>query len=344
MVIAVESKQPSLTVEDLEAAGLDDQFDAIESAVERHLGGDVANIAVIAEPFAGRDIFLDYAQEEFGAASQRVSIDQLVTDELPEFPNAEIVLVDNCHLLYQRKIGGFDMLEEFLDYIAGRESLYVTSWNRYAWSYLTAVSDVGRAFPERIQIPRLNASQIGDLLKSYHGTPLPMFEEGTTSGRVDTFDLGWRETDIWGRSIHVPAVTFKSEYFLSRFRTDADENVEAVLYQRIAKLSEGDPGVATILWDRSIQDNRIAPNDIQTVDKPLDLTLEESFVLEVILTNETITYDTLVETCEGIAIDRALQTLVGQGVVNIGDTKRIGLEPVRLYSVVEHLKRRQLVW
>lgn len=121
-------------------------------------------------------------------------------------------------------------------------------------------------------------------------------------------------------------------------------NVEAVLYQRIAKLSEGGPGVATVLWDRSIRDDRIAPSYVRELNKPLDLTLDEAFVLEVILTNETLSYDALVQTCDDIAVDRALQTLIGQGVITIDETDQIGLEPTRLYSTVEHLKRRQLVW
>jgi len=32
---------------------------------------DVPNVAVVSEPFAGREVFLDYAEEVFGAATGR---------------------------------------------------------------------------------------------------------------------------------------------------------------------------------------------------------------------------------------------------------------------------------
>ena len=333
-----------LTVENLKSAGLDEQFDAIEEAVGRHVEGKVANIAVVSEPFAGREIFLDYAEQEFGAAVARVTFDEILTGDLPDFPNAEIILVDNCQYLYQREVGGFEMLQEFLDFIATRDSLYVTSWNRYAWSYLTAVSDVEAAFPETIQIPRLDASQVRDLLQSYHGTPLPMFEEVRDTGQFNTLDLDWHSVEFGERSLAVPTPRVNSEYFLSRFRTDAKVDVEAAVYQRIAQLSEGDPGVATILWDRSVREDSIAPSYVREVQQSLETDRDEAFILEVILTNESIAYDRLDEISGDVSVDQALQTLLKQGVVTIDDGDRIHIEPTRIYSTVEHLERRQLVW
>lgn len=337
-------EQPSLTVEKLEAAGLEGEFDAVESAVENHLDGGVANIAVVSEPFAGREVFLDYAEQEFGAATGRMRFDEFVTGELPEFPNAEIVLVDNCQYLYQREIGGFDMLKRFLDHIGTREALYVTSWNRYAWAYLTAVTDVDVAFPETIQIPRLDASQVGNLLRAHHGTPLPMFEEAQGTGRMKTLDLDWQRLQIGNRGLPVPMPEFNTEYVFSRFRTDAEVDVEAVVYQRIAQLSEGDPGVATIIWDESVRDDTISPSYLASVDQPIVTSPEEAFLLEVVLTNESIAFEHLAEVCDDIAVQQALQRLITQGVVTLDDQNAVHIEPTRLYSTVEHLTRRQLVW
>ena len=336
-------ERPDLTVETLEAAGLDEQFEAVEDAVQRHVEGKIANIAVVSEPFAGRDIFLDYAEQEFGAATGRIGFESLVTDELPEFPNAEIILVDNCQYLYRRKIGGFDMLKTFLDRIATHDSLFVTAWNRYAWSYLTAVHDLESAFPETIHIPRLDASQIGALLRSHHGKPLPMFEEGDHSGRMKTLDLELDAVDAGLLAVPVPRLKVNNEYVLSRIRTDVETDTEAVVYQRIAQLSEGDPGVALILWERSIEDDSISPSDVQAVDQSVDTNRDEAFILEMILTNESIAYDHLVDICADIDVDQALQTLLTQEVVTI-ENDCVHIEPTRLYSTVEYLERRQLVW
>lgn len=335
----------TITVEDLEAAGLGDQFTAVEDAVERYLDGDVSNVAVVSEPFAGREVFLDYAEEVFGAATGRVTFEELVTGELPEFPVAEIVLVDNCHYLYTREIGGFGVLEQFLDRVARRDALYVTSWNRYAWAYLSAVSNVDDAFPETIQIPRLDADQIADLIASYHGTPLPMFVEDDVTGRMKTVDLEWGSLSLVGdRAVPVPRPEVHTEYVLSRMRSETDIGIEAAVYRRIARLSEGDPGVAATIWDRSVRDGKIAPSYVQEVDQPLDIDHEEAFVLEVILTNERIARDHIARVCDDTPVNQALQTLLAQGVISVDDEDRIRIDPERLYSTVEHLAGRQLVW
>ena len=335
----------SITVEELEAAGLDEQLEAVETAVETHIEGTYSNVAVVSEPFAGREVFLDYAEEEFGAAAGRITFEEVVTGELPEFPVAEIVLVDNCHYLYTRQIGGFDVLETFLDRIVNRDALYVTSWNRYAWTYLSAVTDVQAAFPEQIQIPRLDANQVANLLTTHHGTPLPMFVEDEDSGRMRSVDVEWSEFSVGSdRTVSLPYPELHPEYVLSRVRTDAEFDIEAVVYRRIAQLSEGDPGVATILWDRSIRDGRIAPSYVQEFDKPIDIDHDQAFVLEVILTNERIAYDQLDRVCGEVAVDQALQALLTQEVISIDDDDRIQIDPVRLYSAVEHLAGRQLVW
>ena len=43
-------------------------------AVEGYLEGDLSNVAVVSQPFAGREVFIDYAEEEFGAATGRVRL------------------------------------------------------------------------------------------------------------------------------------------------------------------------------------------------------------------------------------------------------------------------------
>lgn len=333
-----------VSVGDLEAAGFGEQFSTIETAVENHLEGKVSNVAVVAEPFAGRRAFLDYTEGTFGAATGRVSFEELVTGDLPEFPNAEIVLVDNCHYLYTRRIGGFDRLEAFLDHVVTDDALYVTSWNRYAWTYLTAVSGVDGAFPGEIQIPRLDADQVASLVASHHGTPLPMFIEAEDKGRMKSVDLEWHSLELVGdREVAVPYPELNAEYVRSRFAEDATLGREAVVYQLIAKLSGGAPGVATALWDRSVREDRIAPSYVEEVDRPLDIDHDEAYLLEVILTNEEVAYDDLTAICEGMPVAQALQTLLSQGVVTIEDD-RVRVRPERLYSTVRHLVRRQLVW
>jgi hypothetical protein len=172
-----------------------------------------------------------------------------------------------------------------------------------------------------------------------------MFVDEDDTGRLNTIDVEYEPVSVWGdRTVSVPYPVVNTEYVFSRFRDEPTLNSQAVVYERIAQLSEGDPGAAIRLWDRSIQDDTIAPAYVQAVNQSLTLDHEEAFVLELVLTNERISQDQLEQVCSDVAIERALQTLLTQEVVTVDEEGRVEIAPEQLYTIVEHLARRQLVW
>lgn len=307
-----------ISVDDLRAAGLDDRFEAIEDAVGDHLEGDNANVAVISEPFAGRDVLLDYAQEFLGAATRRITFDAVVRGALPDLDTHEVILVDNCQYLYTREIGGFDPLDRFLAAITTSDALFVTSWNRYAWQYLDTVREVDRYFPRQIDIPALSADQVADLLTSNYGPDLPEFVETEAGGRVKTIGFDTHEVPLWGDwSVGLPVPELNLEYVRFRFLSDVEEDTQAVVFQKIATLSAGDPGIATWLWERSVRDGEIAPAYVEEVEQSLDLDHDAAFVLEIIVSKEHIARAELDRIVDIDPIDEPLQSLVHQGAVTI---------------------------
>jgi hypothetical protein len=333
-----------ITVDDLEAAGLDHLFVELEDALRDHLSGERANVAVVSDPLAGRDVLLDYAEETLGPAAERVSFTSVVTDGLPDLPNSEVALLDDCHYLFTRRIGGFDVLERFLERVATSDTLFVTSWNRYAWNYLAAVREVDRDFPVRISIPRLDSNGMANLLRSHYDPSLPEFVDRSAGERVRTVGLEDVTVPLWGDgTVTVPLPELNLDYVTSRTIADAEANVQAVVIERITRLSQGDPGVALAIWERSVRDGEIAPSYIQEVDRPIELDDDEAFVLELVLSNERVSIETLTDVVRGASIERVLGTLRGQGVVAVGDG-RTRIVPERLHSMVAHLERRQLLW
>ncbi|MFC4408713.1 hypothetical protein [Haloarchaeobius iranensis] len=59
----------SISVDDPSTAGLGHLFEDPATAVEAHLDDHGTNVAVVAEPFAGREVLLDDAEETFGPAA-----------------------------------------------------------------------------------------------------------------------------------------------------------------------------------------------------------------------------------------------------------------------------------
>lgn len=335
----------SISVEDLEAAGLGRLFDALEAAIQAHVEGRGTNVAVVAEPFAGREVLLDYVEAEFGLAVRRERLEGLV-DELPTFEGHEVVLVDDCQYLYTREVGGFEVLDAFLDRAAVSDALFLTSWNRYAWEYLTAVRDVDEVFPEVVEVPPLDAAGVADLLLSNYAATMPEFVETGEGGRVKTLGFGRREVGLGGeRSVSLPTPELNVEYLTSRTlsRDDDVQDTQAVVFDKIARLSNGNPGVATTVWERSLRDGEIAPAYVDALDIDLDVDDDEAFVLEVLLAKDRLSLSALSSVLDQLPVDRLVQSLAEQGLVLVEDDV-VSVEPEALNAVDSYLKGRRLVW
>lgn len=332
------------SVDDLRAAGLDAQFAAIEEALERFEAGETPNVAVIAEPFAGREALLDYTESQLAVGAKRVRFSGAVPEgEVPELGDGAAFVFDDCHYLYTRRIGGFDPLDTFLDRIALADALVITSWNRYAWDYLRGVRDIDAAFPHQITVPPLSANQVTELLTAHYGPDLPAFVQTGAAGRVKTIGFEDQGVPLPGeRRLDVPVPELNLEYLTSRSNTAADDT-EAVVFQKLTTLSEGNPGVARVLWERSVRNGEIAPAYVQEVEGSVDADDDIAFLLALVLTNERISRSTLDTVVEDVAVDRALQSLVEQDLVRM-DGDRATLVPERFHAAVEHLRGRRLVW
>jgi hypothetical protein len=341
---AAEDAVPDLSVEALRAAGLGERFDALEEAVGGHLEGERSNVAVVAEPFAGRTGLLDYAEEYLGAAAERRSFDELVVDpgEAPD-PETEAVVVDGCHYLYTRRVGGFDPLERFLDRVTGGDAMFVTGWNRYAWDYLRATRDVDEAFPVEVRLPPLDAAGVRDLIHEAYGPDLPAFESTEAFGRVKTLDFERRTVSLTRSvGVEVTVPTLNLSYLTARAEADVGD-VEAVVFERLARLSEGNPGVAAALWERSVDDDAVTPASVEAVDRNLDLDDDAGFVLVLVLTNGAVDRAVLDAAFPGLPVERSLAHLAERGLVALRDDVA-WVEPTALHPAVEYLRGRRLLW
>ncbi|WP_254831084.1 hypothetical protein [Haloglomus salinum] len=340
----VEDAVPDLPVAALREAGLGAQFDALEEAVGGHLEGERSNVAVVAEPFAGRAGLLAYAEEYLGAAAERRSFDGLVVDpgEAPE-PDSEAVVVDGCHYLYTRRVGGFDPLERFIDRVTDSDAMFVTAWNSYAWDYLRATRDVDAAFPIVVRLPPLDAGGVRDLIYAMYGPDLPRFESTKAFGRVKTLDFEPRTVSLTRSvGVEVTVPTLNLSYLTARAEDDVGE-VEAVVFERLTRLSEGNPGVAAALWARSVEDGTISPASVEALDRSLDLDDDAGFVLLLVLTNGAVDREVLAAALPEVQVRRSLTYLADRDLVALSDDVA-WVEPTALHPAAEYLRGRRLLW
>lgn len=335
----------SVPVEDLRGAGLDPAFEKLDTAIANHHAGNSTNIAVVADPFAGREVLLDYAQQRLETDAARIRLSSVVADGSPvDLPESDVVIVDNCQYLFRREIGGYDVLEQFLEEIAMSDTLYITGWNRYAWDYLAAVRDVDRSFPVQVRIPVLDAGEVEQLIHTHHKGRLPTFKLTSKDGRIKTVNLVRHPIRLWGaRSVEVPIPRPNPEWISSWPVLGDNKSIEAVVFEKIRRVAHGNPGVATTVWDDSVTSDEIAPAYVRDPVEEITVDDDQAFMLSVVVSMESIERDALAALVGSDTIEKKLHPLVEEGVVDVADG-RVSITPMGLHQAVAELQRRRLLW
>ena len=351
----------SVPVEDLRAAGFGDEVEKVATAVAGYLDDGVGgNVAVVSDPYAGRDSLLAYAESLLDGDALRVDLDPSAADGTgPELPDplgasanegasdeagAGALVVADCHYLFERGIDGFAALDAFLDRIALSDALVVTSWNRYAWSYLDAVRDAGDTFPTRVEIPPLDADEIATVVEAHYGPDLPGFVDTGKAGRVKTvvFDR-WRVGLPRGRSVAVPYPKPNPAWTASWSVRDETASIEAVTFEKLRRVSAGNPGVALAIWAESVTDGQIAPGSIEAFEPDLALDEDAAVVLWTVVAQESVAVDRLTALFDRRPVEATVQGLVERGFVEVTDG-RVTVPARALHPAVAALERRGMLW
>jgi hypothetical protein len=300
-----------------------------------------ATVAVVAAPFAGREAVLDRVEAALDDPA-RVH----VAPEEPTLPDPDgPLLLDDCHHYYRHRIGGFDALDDALDRLATSTDRVVTSWNRHSWNYLDAVRDLSGAFGHVFAIPPLSADAIADAVRSSVDA-WPTFEH-SADGRASPVTsvecrvpvpLSAREPLV----IRVPTVDV--DYVSGWLRGREPPTAKALVFERLTRLVDGNPGVATAVWDGHLAGTEtLTPADVSLpVERELDLGDDEARVAGVLVPKEVVTRSELAAVVPDVALDRTLRSLADRGIAAGDDPVR--LRPGGLPSAADSLERRRWLW
>jgi hypothetical protein len=298
------------------------------------------SVAVVADPFFDREAVLDHARTALDAARVRLEPDATQAS-LPDLSDRPVV-VDDCHHLYARRVGGFDRLDRFLDRLASASCRIVTSWNRYSWNYLDAVCDVGDAFRHVVALPALSAEAVAATVREHVGA-LPAFEEppGDEASAITSTTVGVPIPRRDPVPIRVPVVDV--DYVTAWLGTRDRPEPEELAFQRLARLSNGNPGVAAAVWDACVGDaETVTATDLELPVERSDLRDGAAHVLGVAVAKGTVTREELRAVVPDASLDRALRTLADCGFVATGD--RVRLRPEGLPNALALLDRRRWLW
>ncbi|WP_292464242.1 hypothetical protein [Methanolobus sp.] len=324
-----------------EFIGYKDEIKKIEDTIIDFGSEPGASIAIIAGPYTGKSTLMDNLYYKFPLMSTRIKI-PAEWDSYEDCEKAlnrvqeKIVFIDDCHLLYRRRVGGFQTLRKYLDHIATHpEHLFITSWNIFSWEYLNETLHIEKHFPTQIHLHGLEADEIKSIIMSDYNTGEVIFESGdkNTIERYLIFEKYPLRIKNLERTIDIPVpklnyslLNSQLNNFLNRVlkkksrQNENEKTPEELAFLRIKDISSGNIRLAQIIWQKSLHNSTIKVDEIYLPSFKAKLDYDTTFVGFLILSMGKVSQDSL-EDAIGDEIDvvRSLAILRKHELIDIRD-------------------------
>ncbi len=214
----------------VETIGLRDEIGEIQAAISDFEVGKRLNVAIIAGLLSGKTTLINEIEKLNLGRMTKVTFSEIARDKKEIFlpDNARrVVLLDNCHFLYTRKPGGFDIFYEFLDIISSQDRIFITTWNLYSWKYLNEAFELGKYFPVQIIIPAFEKENLEPLILRRYKKEEIIFNNGGESEEeplvfIEKYPLVFSSL---GKKISIPILKINIHH-LKRFLLHENEGKE----------------------------------------------------------------------------------------------------------------------
>jgi len=335
----------------VEVLGLRDEIGEIQASIADYETGKKLNIAIVAGPLAGKTTLLGEIERINLNRSTGIAFSEIARKKkeisLPDDAK-RVVLLDNCHYLYMRKPGGFDIFYEFLNMISTQERLFITTWNLYSWKYLNEVFGLERYFPVQVFISDFEKENLRlFILKRYGKEEIRFYNDKEAKEEpliyVAKYPL---ELSSLGRKILISIPKINIPYLKNRLLNKKEtQTTEDRVFEKIYLESKGNPGIARRLWELGLDYPRIKPEDIGQFSFDIELEYEEAFVLSLILSYQGLK-KTEISDMIGPAsmVDETIFRLLTQELIFKDEAGSFRVRPEALHSVVAYMKKLRLVW
>lgn len=322
----------------------------IQTAIAGFEMGGNLNIAIIGEPYGGRTTLINEIERMNPDRITKLNFSSVVKnkEELVLPGNSKrVVIIDHCDFLYTRNIGGFEILEEAFELLISSNNLFITTWNLFSWNYLEEVVNISKFFPVRIYLPKLSAPELKKCILSRYDDGEIKFIEDVAFEKEKLIEFVKYPLTLkpFKHPINIPFFKINRIILdIKLWHKEEKITVEDLIFDKIYHISKGNPGVAKVLWDKSIEYPAIKPSRIKEFSFNIDLDFNEAFILGIILSKKSIKKDELVEIAvPEFRINEIIFRLEEQGLITINESL-CTINPEALHSIVDFLKKSRLVW
>lgn len=324
----------------------ENEWDRMTAVIDAFDTSRPSHIAVVANPFAGQNVLMEGLLRRHPDRVIHIPFFSVVKskDFLTQMTgHHDIVVMEHCHFLAMRKIGGFAMLDAFLDYLSTSERLFVTEWNSFTWSYLRATRHIDTFFPVTIELPDIDSKTLRPLIMSRYTEDIEFIEETVPSAEpIVSAHHRTVKLPFSQKSVTIPVLHLREGGGGSNGIHKVDPEEEA--FDKIIRIADGNYGVAERIWNRSLDGNTVRVADIPAVPCAVNLDINESFLLTIILSMESVSMVDLAEIAgPEINLKQALFRLRNQGLV-VEENRYFQIKPEALSCVKGYLTRNRMVW
>ncbi|MFZ2497917.1 hypothetical protein [Methanosarcina sp.] len=334
-----------------EIIGLREEIGKIQAAIADFETGKKLNIAIIAGPLGGKTTLSGEIEKINLNRATKITFSEIVRDkkEISLHDDAKrVIIFDNCHFLYMRKPGGFDIFYDFLDMISSQERIFVTTWNLYTWKYLNEAFGLERYFPVQIFIPAFSKEDLRLFILKRYGKNEIIFASGKQSREeplLYVIKYPFELASI-GKKIFIPVPKINILYLKNRLLNKHEiETAEEQVFEKIYLESKGNLGIALRIWELGLDYPRMEPKKIGQFSFNIDLDYEEAFMLSLILSYQGLKKTELTEiTGSMIKMNEILFQLSTQELIFKDEANSYRIRPEALGSVIAYMEKLRLVW
>jgi hypothetical protein len=331
--------------------GLKEEIQKIQTIIADFDVGKRLNIAIVSEPLRGKTILSGEIERINLNRAVKITFSEIVRDKkeisLPDDAK-KIVIFDNCHFLYIRKPGGFDIFYEFLDMISSQNRIFVSTWNIYSWKYLNEAFGLGKFFPVQIFIPAFEKENLRlFILNRYEKNEIKFTKDEESKEEPFFYIIKYPlELSSVGKKFFIPIPKINISYLKNRLLKEQKiEVAEDQVFEKLYLESKGNPGIALRIWDLGLDYPIIKPKNIGQFSLNIDLEYDEAFTLNLILSYQGLKKSDIVEIMGSMVnVDKILYQLLSQELILKDKNDSYRVRPEALSSVITYMEKLRLVW
>ncbi len=185
------------------------------------------------------------------------------------------------------------------------------------------------------------------IMSRYKPGEIRFIDEGTTD-RSMVYSVIHRTMRVPFTTTDISLPWIKLNFAVMRFGLSKKRRVQVALedmiFEKINRIANGNPGVAVLIWEKSLKDNTIRLSDVSEVSCTIDLDINESFILSIILSMESLHHTDLSAIAGSeMDIEPVLYRLVQHGLVT-DIAGYYSIPPLLMACVVEYLTKTRRLW